>query len=79
MARLTQSFAQLLHAVSIHDDGVPATHVRTYGVWLIYLLHKQTIIQLNAAYILFTQKLHSVSDISPHDAAGGRSHTAPDG
>lgn len=29
MARLTQGFAELLHTVSIHDDGMPATDVRT--------------------------------------------------
>lgn len=78
MTRLTQSFAQLLHAVSIHDNGMPATHTRTW-VWLICLLRRKTFLWFNATYILFTQKLHSVSDISPHDAAGGQSHTAPDG
>lgn len=57
-----------------------ACQLQMWGrVWLTYSLHKLTIPQFSATYIVFTQKLHSVSDISPRGAAEGRSHTAPDG
>lgn len=55
MARLTQGFAELLHTVSIHDNGMPATHVTT-RVWPIYSLHKQTILHFISVFLFYLPK-----------------------